>query len=225
MRALTGLSLACAILTPGWCGAETVYVIDRLLAGIHGDKALNSEILKVVPSGTALDLISRNGEFVEVRTPDGTAGWMDSGYVMTTRPAQLVVLELEARHKETSSELAEAREEVTALRTALADWEPAETAKTPPAASEALSEMQRLAEEVQRLKQELELAAAMPPVKATEDSANPAPPAPRESPGFHLFGAKQWSYLLGGALLLLAFTLGAYVVDFRLRKRYGGFRI
>ena len=66
--------------------AETVYITDSLLVGLHEEKSIDSAILKVVPTGTALEVINRDGDFVHVRDPKGVSGWIGISYLMTNNP-------------------------------------------------------------------------------------------------------------------------------------------
>ena len=75
--------------------AESVYVIDKLLVGIHESKARDSAILKVIPTGTALEVLKREGDFAYVSEADGVKGWVDSSYLVVTAPAQTRVEALE----------------------------------------------------------------------------------------------------------------------------------
>lgn len=75
--------------------AETAYVIDKLLVGIHEDKDLDSAILKVLPTGTRLEVLQREGELAYVAEPGGTKGWVDAAYLTDGPPAQLRIPELE----------------------------------------------------------------------------------------------------------------------------------
>ena len=137
--------------------AETVYVIDHLAVGVHENKTLNSPIIKVLPTGTALEVLEREEAFVKVRTDDGLEGWVDKNYVMEDKPSQLALLELEAKHVDAVNELEVARAEIESLTLTVGSLESAgefqET--TEEATSDALREMHRLAEENQALKQEL----------------------------------------------------------------------
>ena len=74
---------------------DTAYVIDKLLVGVHQNKDLDSAIIKVLPTGTALEVLRREGELVYIQDPDNVRGWVDSAYVTGDRPAQIRVAELE----------------------------------------------------------------------------------------------------------------------------------
>jgi SH3 domain protein len=66
--------------------AETVYITDSLLVGLHEEKSIDSAILKVLPTGTALEVISRDNEFVNVRDPKGVTGWVSNNYLISNNP-------------------------------------------------------------------------------------------------------------------------------------------
>ncbi|MGE0860069.1 MAG: TIGR04211 family SH3 domain-containing protein [Gammaproteobacteria bacterium] len=75
--------------------AETAYVIDRLLMGIHESQDTGSAILKVVPTGTAVEVLKREGDVAQVSEPGGTQGWVDAAYLSAEMPARQRVTELE----------------------------------------------------------------------------------------------------------------------------------
>lgn len=75
--------------------AESAYVIDKLLVGIHASKGTDSAILKVVPTGTRLDVIKREGDVAQVSEAGGATGWVDAAYLSSDPPSQLRVAELE----------------------------------------------------------------------------------------------------------------------------------
>ena len=92
-------------------------------------------------------------------------------------------------------------------------------------ASDGLRELQRLAEDNRRLKAELERAQAIP---AAPEAAPPLSAPSGE--GLRLLSwrieeASVWHLAALGFGLLLAFLLGAEVVDFAARRRHGGFRL
>jgi SH3 domain protein len=104
--------------------------------------------------------------------------------------------------------------------------------------SETLRELQHVAEENQHLKQrvaELEAVQAMVAERAeAEENALHDEPAPQyESAGASSTAArytgitkwKAWQMILLASALLLAFAAGAYLIDWEVRRRHGGFRV
>lgn len=75
--------------------ADTAYVIDKLLVGIHESKDTDSAIVKVVPTGTPLEVIKREGDVANVSEPGGASGWIDAAYLSKEPPAQQRIAELE----------------------------------------------------------------------------------------------------------------------------------
>ena len=75
--------------------ADTAFVIDRLLVGIHETKDADSAIVKVVPTGTQLEVIKRDGDVANVRAAGGASGWVDAAYLSPEPPARLRIVELE----------------------------------------------------------------------------------------------------------------------------------
>lgn len=66
--------------------AETVYITDSLFIGMHKERSIDSEILKVLPTGTALEVIKRDNEFVNVRDTNGASGWISERNLMSHDP-------------------------------------------------------------------------------------------------------------------------------------------
>ncbi len=92
-RVLLGLIL---IFISNIVGAETMYVTDRILLGVHEQPQEDSILLKSIVSGTSVDVISTQGTFSKIKLPDGTQGWVTSGFLKQEQPA---VAELDAMHK------------------------------------------------------------------------------------------------------------------------------
>ena len=66
---------------------ETAYVIDKLLVGVHRERDLNSGIVKVLPTGTALEVLERSEQLARVKDAEGVEGWVDAAYLMKEPPA------------------------------------------------------------------------------------------------------------------------------------------
>ncbi len=100
---------------PGAVIAETAYVIDRLLMGVYKDKTQTGAALEVLPTGASVEVLSRDEKLAQVRTADGITGWVDANYLMPGKPAQLLLLEVEAAHRQTAIRLREAEDRLRAL--------------------------------------------------------------------------------------------------------------
>ena len=74
--------------------AETVFVVDKLLVGVHQEKDLNSAIIKVLPTGSKLQVLGREGEIARVKDSAGVVGWVDVAYLMPEPPAAAQLAQL-----------------------------------------------------------------------------------------------------------------------------------
>jgi SH3 domain protein len=236
---------ACALLVaalPVVGQPQTAYVGDRIEIGLHADKAVASTILALLPSGTVLEILERDGDFVRVQTAQGDKGWVDARFLSDTEPGRLRVQSLETELAGAQAALADTQARVVALEQELAQGTGAGTAAQE-IPSEALREMQALAEENQNLKQQVaELEAVQRMTLEQQRDPPPAPaaaaPAPAPAPATEevappalapilslVRGREHWTLLLLASLLVLAFATGAWLVDWDVRRRHGGFRV
>jgi SH3 domain protein len=223
---------------PAWCGAETVYVIDKLLVGVHADKSLDSDIVKVLPTGTKLEVVERDGQVALVRDPEGVSGWVDTTYLMTDKPASILVDELEEKTRELQTNLANAlakAEELEANGTA-ADVAAADTPLELQELERRLSsarlkngEMEAELRDVKALNREFqaELDALKAQPVAVEPIAQSTDPAPSVLSLGQLMaqGPVQIFLITALILMVMAFGGGLYLMDYLQRRRHGGYRI
>ena len=66
--------------------ADTWYVTDQLKAGLHEEKSLDSPIIKIVPTGTGLEIVKREESVSFVKEAGGASGWIDNSYLVETKP-------------------------------------------------------------------------------------------------------------------------------------------
>ncbi len=272
--------------------ANAAYVVDHLLVAIHKERAPESAIVQVVPTGSPIEVLAMETDFAQVRTSDGITGWVDASYVTEEKPARLRLSELEGavaertqalaaaetrietleaelqnaraenrKHedeerdalenklnehaqdvKALSSELEQALEqnrllkeeaalrelaakqdasaEIEALKEEIAKLERANASRAPaPIASPDLRELQRLAEENQRVKDKLESLKAELIERQRKD----------DRPGlftwrWRIADATIWELAGVVFIVVLAFALGGFLVDRSSRRRMGGFR-
>ncbi|MDX1513844.1 MAG: TIGR04211 family SH3 domain-containing protein [Gammaproteobacteria bacterium] len=246
--------LAIPLLLPAFAaGAESAYVAQSQNIGIHEAATLQSTILKLVPSGTELEILERDEQNrVRVRLKDGVEGWVDGQYLRDGIPPARRVTELEDELLQTATELARARDQVAELEFELSKSRAeaaalvagmtqaaAKTTGSETLTSDTLRELQNLAEENQRLKQrvaELEAVQTMAIERVAEVeqavSGSPQPEAAEseENPALlsrytAIVGWPLWKKILLTSAILLAFAVGCYLVDWDVRRRHGGFRV
>lgn len=230
------------LLGPG-AAAQTVYIAARVEVGLHEGRSAHSAILELLPEGTEVEVLERDGDAARVRLGDGREGWVASDYLSSesSAPAELAAMrrlipdlegELERERSariEAEGRSRAAQEELTQLRAGL----PAEGANAEGGAegenSRILRDYQLLAEENQELKEQIaELEEALADgASQTGVGTGSSLSASRRGSGGNpgLFERPVLRWLLIGFVFLFAFGLGAYAVDWVTRRRHGGYRI
>ncbi len=155
--------------------AETLYVTDRVLVGLHQAPDEASPLIASLPSGTAVETLETREGFTRVRAPDGKTGWMSSGYLVAQQPATAVVDTLQARQEKLQAELKALREklakterelqvrrdELSNARTTIRDLKKkAGGAGAPKVDTKMAKELAAANQEIENLKQQLAAAAA-----------------------------------------------------------------
>ncbi len=232
---------------PHSLAAETAYVIDKLLVGVHKEEDLNSAIVKVLPTGTQLEVIQRKGEIAKVKDGEGITGWVDAAYLMPQPPAEtqvaqlkqekqaladrLKALEAKGTKGAPSSQLDELTNENTDLKSQLSNQKlrsselETELNALRKTAADAGSAGGSVAAELRtaNLKLTEELNQARRSLEDADAKLSAGTPLGQAS---SMLGASSPLALLLTTLLLgTAFAGGAYYMDYRNRRRHGGFRV
>lgn len=88
------LGLGLGLTTPGTALANMLYVTDHILLGLHQGPAIDSPIIKSLPSGDAVKVLTQRDGFTQIRSIDGTVGWVNSTYLMADKPAHVLLQDL-----------------------------------------------------------------------------------------------------------------------------------
>jgi SH3 domain protein len=194
MRLIIGV----LILLPVLAVAETAYVTDSLRLGLHAAEDTSDRAFRYLESGQAMEILSRDRNYANVRLPDGTEGWVKSAYLVDEKPAKLIVAETIAERDRLAGELEQ-------VRAAMAD----------PAAI-----IEELRDQAAQLSTDLDTA-------RSEIAALREENASIEGLKARYRGSVPLIWVGGViALCLIAGVLiGLWWVDYRSRKRHGGIRI
>ena len=194
MRLIIGL----LALLPLVAVAETAYVTDNLRLGLYEAENTSGRAFRMLDSGQAMEILSRDRNYANVRLPDATVGWVKAAYLVEDKPAKLIVAETMAERDSLRVELEEANQAFAA-----------------PAAA------------IENLKNEtadvtLKLAAADERIVALE-AENASIQGMKE----RYKGSLPLSWVGAAILVCLVagFLCGLWWVDRRSRRRHGGIRI
>ena len=194
MRLLIGV----LALLPLLAVAETAYVTDNLRLGLHQAEDTSDRAFRMLESGQALEILSRDRNYANVQLPDGVLGYVKAAYLVNDKPAKLIVAETMAERDALAAELEEIRQ-----------------AFAGPAAT-----IEGLKDEVSGLTARLE-AAGSEVADLKEENSSIQGMKERYKGSLPL----SWVAAATGVCLIGGFLLGLWWVDRSNRKRHGGIRI
>lgn len=252
MRRLS-YALAGLALLAGTASAEVLYIAGETGLEIRETAAADSAVVGRVTSRTPLQVVGRENGVVQVQAPDGTVGWADEEQLGERPPAGLVLEQLSEAQREAWEEIALLQGQLEVKQAQLEALPAQPEPQAEGDASEAASaERQALAGEVAELRTRIErlrgLAAAGEGADAEalraefdqlreentalrtriasaqsllEGKGVPTPEAlARVRPGL-----PRWVWGAMVVALVLGAVIGASWLDWRYRRRHGGFRI
>lgn len=192
------LVIGVLVFVPLLVSAETAYVTDTLSLGLHEAADTSDRSFKTLSSGQEMEILSRTKYYANVELPDGTQGYVKAGYLVSTKPAKLIVAETQAKVDRLTRELEESRKAFAA-----------------PAAT--IDGLKRQASDLQARLDASEL-------RASELDEENSDLRNRQS---QYKGSLPVKWVLGavGASLFGGFFFGLWWVDYRSRKLHGGIRI
>lgn len=196
MRATIALLLIAVL--PVHAAAETAYVTDQLRLGLHQAADTGDRAFRTLDSGQELEILSRDRNYARVRLPDGTTGHVKAAYLVTEKPAALVVAEARAEAERLRGELEEAMRRFAGPAEAIAALE-----------QQVAGQLAELEESRSRI---AELNAQNERYAARQERYQHSLPL-------------TWVAGALGVCLLAGFLGGLWWLDYRSRRRHGGFRI
>ena len=186
------------VLLPMLAAAETGYVTDRLMLGLHQAADTSDRPFRSLESGTEFEILSRDRLYAHVRLPDGTEGYVKAAYVVFEPPAKLIVNQTQAEVERLTTELDEAKA----------------------AFAEPAAVIDSLKDQNETLESDLETSRSRVEELGKDNSSYQS-----RAERYKYSLPYTW---VGGAIglcLIAGFLAGLWWVDHRSRKRHGGIRI
>lgn len=191
-------ALATLVLLPILAAAETAYVTDTLQLGLHRAEDTSDRPFRSLDSGQEVEILSRTTYYANVQLPDGTQGYVKAGFLVSDKPAKLIVEETIVERDRIAKELEEARRAFAA-----------------PAAT-----IDALRQEAADLQARLTVAEAQA-AELQEDNDD----LRRRQEQYKYSMPLQWVAGATGVCLIGGLLLGLWWIDYRNRKRHGGIRV
>ena len=197
--------------------AETLYVSDRLEIQMRTGKGTQFRILRMLPSGTALEIleVDREDGYSRVRTASGVEGWVLSRFLMQGRAARDQLADAEKK-------LARLELENRKLSASLEDLQ-----KTKGSID---TEREQLVKENRKLSQELEEIRRAASSALAIDAENKdlksrivayerqAQSLQQENEGLKDRTARDW-FMVGAGVVILGMIIGLIIPRIRWRKK------
>jgi len=90
--------------------AETAYVTDNLRLGLYEAEDTSGRPIRMLESGQAMEILSRDRNYANVQLPDASEGWVKAAYLVDEKPAKLIVAEITAERDSLVAELEETKQ-------------------------------------------------------------------------------------------------------------------
>jgi len=178
--------------------AETRYVTDLLHLNLFEQPQSKGKSLKTVKSGEALIILEQIPGYYKVKTTDNIIGWTKSAYLVTDKPARLIVAGMERKMT-----ILQKKADSAAIKMKLAE-------------NNAEKYQQLLLTNEQNSAQHK---AQLSELKQQNSQFKNNIKQYESTVPFNIFISAIILFFIVGLLL------GWFIIDYRIRKRHGGFRL
>ena len=253
MRYRLALSLVALAAAPA-IHAETLYVIEQLVVNVNSAPDGSGERVATIKSGEGVEVLDRQGDQIHVHLPIGTEGWVRKAYLSADEPLQHRLTERTAEVEKLKQDVARLQGDLAAARAggrggaqgaaqtnAAAGSLPRAGANATPRAAAVPQTNSAAATKVPPTLPKAPTATAATPAPGAGDTSpstsetntvNTAVDPAAGEPAYFMTPPEGparpvWHWALGSFVVALGlgYALGWYVLDRRIRRKYGGLRI
>jgi SH3 domain protein len=178
--------------------AETAYVTDILVLGLHEAEDTSDQPFRNLTSGAELEVLERVSDYALVQTTSGEQGWVRAAYLVADKPARLRVSEVEAALEIMRAELTSAQDAQQNAESYTEEL--GRNIEARETSSEAvLDTLARLRSETESYEARMEAYRGSVPL--------------------------SWVFAALAVALIAGFFAGVWCLDALIRRRHGGFRV
>jgi hypothetical protein len=220
--------------------AETLYVIEQLVVNVNSTPDNSGVRVATIKSGEAVEVLDRQGDEVHVHLPNGTEGWVRKSYLSADEPLQHRLTQRTAEVEQLKQDVARLEGELAAARTGRGGTKvpSAPATKAPPATAPVPTTTPTSGPGGRTGPSGTSGSNGTSAPGGTSTSTSetntvdtPGDPAPGE-PAYFMTPPESparpvWHWALGSFVVALGlgYALGWFVLDRRIRRKYGGLRI
>jgi len=182
----------------GYSLAETAYVTDLLRLSVSDLPQPGGKKVMTLSSGDALTVLERQPGYIKVKTEGGQVGWAKAAYLVYDKPARLIVSQMETQLDEMQTRLTKANHHAQS-----ANRQVEKTQGLLQTAEKDVLHYQNLLDQMKQQNQQYESSMAQ----------------------FETCVPLTILLIASFVCFLLGIYISWYIIDYRLRKRHGGFRL
>lgn len=113
---ITRISTVALLLLSANCMAEKMYVTDILQLSLYANADATSSKITTVASGAELTVLEQARSYTKVKTDEGVTGWAKTAYLVSEVPARLRATRLESSNKTLASQLEKTQQQFAELQ-------------------------------------------------------------------------------------------------------------
>jgi len=217
--------LFCLLILPAF--SQAAHITDRLLAGMYSSADAENDPIKLLPSGTPLEILTEKNGFVQIQLVDGKEGWVEKRFLSADKPAKVRLLVLQGKYKQIQAEFDEAKKELTKLKKNTATKSDSADKERLVTLHEELLELKSRLEASELKLQKSQQTEVIQVDDVTETDSQTLSEKSDEAQSVNVSAGLSWIWLLILPLIFIPMGLyaGILLQDKRQRARHGGFRI
>ena len=104
-RCFIALLFICCCLTVS-ADAKTGYVVDQIVISLRSEKSRDADVVKNLRTGTPLEILAEEGNYLKVRTEDGTEGYVIKQFIVRSTPKPIIITGLKKERDQLKEKLA-----------------------------------------------------------------------------------------------------------------------
>ena len=78
---------------------QAEFVTDKIVIEVRSQRLSQGAVLKTLPSGSAVEVLMKDGDYTRIRTIDNITGWVQAQFLTNEQPTQIAYLTLLAKSK------------------------------------------------------------------------------------------------------------------------------